>query len=194
MTRTISLFVEDQEVEVEVEVKVDEEEEEESCRQDKMCESDERLCAEFLREYAIFSKEFDHLSEDSFSGEEMNQLSQDFLAKSHQHQCFLKIPYSFEGAKFPQCTNSEALNEDLRLVSGETRNYRAANECASILAALYRRACQGYYQFIVLKKSRQNRESDRWRAVEFARHAIRYDPTSFEANYWYMIGESLKHL
>lgn len=154
------------------------------------CIENVRLCDEFISEHRKFIKEFDHLRQDSFAGEKLNQISQDFLAKSHQHQCFLKVPYSISASKFPHCNNNEALNEDLKLVSGEL-DKEDTSECAKLLSNLYSRACQGYYLLITLKKSRDNQESDRWRAVEFARNAIRYDPTNFEACYWFMIGELL---
>lgn len=172
-----------------VEVKTSEMEEIQSCRRSKMSDTDARLCDEFLQEYERFAEEFDRLSQDAFAGERLDQISQDALARSSQHECFHRVPYSIGGARFPNCNNNEALNEDLKIVTGEIQPDKATRWMKT-LAQLYRRACQGNYLLITLKKSRQNRESDRWRPVDFGRHAIRYDSACFETSYWYMIGKS----
>lgn len=170
-------------------------------------ESPKKLSESFLANYKEFCTKFDKLVEDECftRGVEMEQVVREFLNKweYYMDQFF---PYS-QNVKFKPNSddnNCDAiLDEDCRLIGQHCQEdelaggkpsllewrekLQASDNHLKILSDVYRRACEAVYLRITFNKSRRKQEDNRLEAVVYGRQAIRYDPDSFYACYWYMI-------
>lgn len=152
----------------------------------------------FLDNYEQFRQENDTLLEDLFQGIKIERSVLDFIEKNRK---FLdNIPYAYSPSKYPDCSERELIDEDLRIVSMDDNNNGNLNgggqhdnlnvtKMTQIAADVYRRACQGCYLRLTYNQARLKQHDDRAEAVRWARLAIRYDPNNFDVAYWFMVGK-----
>lgn len=145
-----------------------------------------KLSEQFRTDYDHFVSQFDALAADLFQGHKLERLASVFLSK-HMRE-MREIPFARSDFKFPKCSASEALDEDLRIitVSAPMQEGQLSDE-QRMLTEVHRRACEAVYLRVTFNKSRLEQEDDRREPVEWARWAIRWNADDFQACYWFMI-------
>lgn len=158
----------------------------------------------FFNEYETFKQDFDKVIEDRFQGTKAEHIVLDFMQK---HQTVLdNIPFAYTQSKYPNCSEREVLDEDLRIINLDKNdrdddnngnikdNQLNTTKLTHIAAEVYRRAAQACYYRTSYNKSRLKQDDDRSEGLSRARLALRYDPNDFPVSFWYMICKCLKQV
>lgn len=151
---------------------------------------EERSQFEELKEnFHVFQREFDLLASDGFKGPEMDRLASEFVARCRQKSAN-SIPYaSCPSSTFPNCSKSQAFEEDVRILSRLEHSETQPSEASRLMANVYRRASQASYARITFNKWKHGLEENRAESFRLARYAIRYDSSDFDCCFIYMMSE-----